>query len=222
MSEERERERARELAHKARQTSKGSEWFESFYRKAETSKVKVPWDDGVPNPHLVRWLDARGEVSPGTRALDIGCGYGDNTVELGKRGYSVMATDISKTAVARAKSRVADYNVEAQVQDILKPPTGWRERFDLVVEIYTMQVMPPPERARLVSVLPQLLRPGGAIVVVCRGRQPSDPLGQFPWPLIRSEVEGIAYEDVELVSFEDFMDDEDPPQRRFLAEFKRV
>ena len=44
----------------------------------------------------------------------------------------------------------------------------------------------------------------------------------MPWPLTRGEIEAIATDDVRLLSCEDFVDDEDPPVRRFRAAFRRV
>ena len=32
-------------------------WFETLYREAEVGEARVPWADGVPNPHLVAWLE---------------------------------------------------------------------------------------------------------------------------------------------------------------------
>lgn len=46
--------------------------------------------------------------------------------------------------------------------------------------------------------------------------------GQMPWPLTRAEVEAIATPGLALASFEDFLDAEDPPVRRFRALFRRA
>jgi hypothetical protein len=44
----------------------------------------------------------------------------------------------------------------------------------------------------------------------------------MPWPLTRAELGAIAMPNLTLVSFEDFIDDEDPPVRRFRALFRRL
>jgi hypothetical protein len=43
----------------------------------------------------------------------------------------------------------------------------------------------------------------------------------MPWPVTRAEVEAIAAPGLTLVRFEDFLDDEEPPVRRFRALFRR-
>ena len=46
-------------------------------------------------------VDGTGPVAPG-RALDLGCGEGADAIWLASRGWDVIGTDISATAVARA------------------------------------------------------------------------------------------------------------------------
>jgi hypothetical protein len=93
--------------------------------------------------------------------------------------------------------------------------------FDLVVECYTLQVLPSDARADAIVSLRAALAAGGVLLVVARGRDANDPEGEMPWPLTRAEVESIACQGLDLESFEDFVDDEDPPVRRFRAVFRR-
>ncbi len=83
-------------------------------------------------------------------------------------------------------------------------------------------MLPPEARAQAIAGLQRTLAPGGALLVVARGREPEEPPGQMPWPLTRAEVEAIAAPGLALVSFEDFLDAEDPPVRRFRALFRRA
>ena len=48
-----------------------------------------------------------------------------------------------------------------------------------------------------------------------------DAPGALPWPLAPSEIRALQSDELELRSFEDFMDDEDPPVRRFRAVLRR-
>ena len=54
--------------------------------------------------------------------------------------------------------------------------------------------------------------------MVCRGRDPEEPPGALPWPLTRAEIEALG---MRVESFEDFLDDEDPPVRRFRTLLRR-
>jgi len=210
-----DRSRARELMEAALAEGRPLAWFEPLYAAAAAGEASVPWADLVPNPMLVAWLD-RESVGAG-RALDVGCGYGDNAAELARRGLEVVGFDLSPSAVARARERFGDV-AELVPGDVLAPPDAWRGAFDLVHETYTLQVLPPALRARALAQLAELVAPGGRLLVICRGRDAGDPPGRMPWPLTRAELEAIA---LPLESFEDFFDDEDPPVRRFRAVFRR-
>ena len=213
------RARARALAHAAIQRDRPLDWFEELYREADAGTAVVPWADLVPNPHLVEWLEAH-PLRPG-RALDVGTGLGDNAEELARRGWDVVAFDISETAVAQARRRFPDSRVQYLVGNLLDPPPEWIDAFDLVAETYTLQVLPPRERAAAAQVLRDLVTPGGTLLVIARGREPAEPEGAMPWPLTRTEVESIGGAAMSLTSFEDFVDTEDPPVRRFRATFRR-
>lgn len=212
------RARARELARAACAAGAPTAWFESLYAEAREGRALVPWDDRRPNPLLVRWLDAH-PPPLGARALDVGCGAGDNGAELARRGLRVLGCDVAPTAVAVARQRFPDLSWETA--DILAPPSDWLGRFDLVVEIYTLQVLPPPERAVAARAIAACVAPGGTLVVIARAREPDEPAGEMPWPLLRREVEAIAGDGLHLAELDDLLDDEDPPVRRFVATFRR-
>jgi SAM-dependent methyltransferase len=133
----------------------------------------------------------------------------------------VVAFEVAATAVARARDRFPGSSVDYLVADVLAPPVGWRAAFDLVAETYTLQVSRAPERARAMQALRTLVAPGGTFLVIARGREPGEPEGALPWPLTRGEVEAIAGDGLTLTAFEDFLDDEASPVRRFRATFRR-
>ena len=112
--------------------------------------------------------------------------------------------------------------MDYRVADLLHAPAEWSGAFDLVVECYTLQVLPPEARMVAVDALRRCVAPGGTLLVVARGREPEEPRGEMPWPLTRAEVEGIAAPGLELAGLEDFFDAEEEPVRRLRAWFRRV
>lgn len=219
MADDCDRALARKLAaqHLGRGDPLG--WFDALYRAAHRHAEKIPWADLRPNPRLVDWL-ASVQLTPG-RALVVGCGLGDDAELLAARGWSVTAFDVSPEAIGWARRRFPNSKVEYLAVDLFAPPAAWDGAFDLIVEVFTLQAMPAGVRANATPIIARWVVPGGRLFVFARGREESDPPGEMPWPLTAREVR--AFEGAGLVcrSFEDFMDDQTPPVRRFRAVFQR-
>lgn len=69
------------------------------------------------------------------RILDCACGIGTQTIGLARRGHTVVATDLSKAAVARAahETRKLGLNVEFHVADMRDLSALPRSDFDAVL-----------------------------------------------------------------------------------------
>ncbi|MBK5306464.1 MAG: class I SAM-dependent methyltransferase [Frankiaceae bacterium] len=215
MTTEEQRVVARRLAARALSDGQPTRWFEELYAAADRGETGVPWAELAPNPILLRKL--AGLDVAGKRTLVVGCGYGDDAALLAQAGAEVTAFDIAPTAVRRCERRFPELGITWTVGDALAPPPTWHRAFDLVVEIYTLQVLPAPERAVAGVALGRCVADGGRLFVFCRGREPEDPPGSMPWPLTADEVVALATEGLELERFEDFLDAEEPPVRRLLA-----
>lgn len=215
------RERARELAEEYNAEGEPTGWFDVLYAEGADEEAEIPWAEFEANPNLVEWLE-RTTVSPsGERALKIGCGLGDDAEELSDRGFDVTAFDISPTAIDWCRERFPGSDVTYLVEDLFEAPEHWSRAFDFVLESYTLQVLPRPERYRAIRTIADFVKPGGTVLVVCRGRDAEEREGDLPWPLTRETVMRFTDEGLRLVAFEDYDDDEDPPVRRFRAEFER-
>jgi SAM-dependent methyltransferase len=91
------------------------ERYRERYRSGDT-----PWDVGQPDFNLVDVVTQ--EPIPGCKALDIGCGTGDNSIWLAQKGFQVMGTDTSDTALEKAKEKASKAHVECDFMlvDFLK------------------------------------------------------------------------------------------------------
>jgi SAM-dependent methyltransferase len=194
-------------------------WFEALYVKARAGAATIPWADMVPNPSLLEWLDRKGLYGAARPALKIGCGLGDDAEELARRGYTVTAFDVSKTAVRWCKSRFPCSIVRYIVTDLFHPPGHWERSFDFVLESYTLQVLPLHVRSEAIRKIAHFVSPDGTLLVICRARDEGEGVGEMPWPLTREDLEGFVEAGLDLITFEDYMDAEDPPVRRYRAEF---
>jgi len=191
-------------------TGKSTEWFETLYAEGARQDVDIPWADFEPNPNLVEWLD-RMSLSPSDkRALKIGCGLGDDVEELSERGFEVTAFDIAPTAVEWFRTRFPASRSTYLVADLFDAPSDWSGAFDFVLESYTLQVLPQPERRQAIPIIANFVAPGGTLLVICRGRDPDDPEGDLPWPLPKDTVLHFEDHGLDLVDFEDYFDDAPP------------
>ncbi len=212
---------ARELAHRHVADGDALGWFEALYAQAAGDPSVIPWADLVPNPNLVTWLDARDVRGQGVTALKVGCGLGDDAEELSRREFLTTAFDISSTAISWCQHRFPGSSVDYVATDLLRPPDDWAGRFDFVVESYTLQVLTPALRRNAVRQVAGFVAPGGTLLVIARGREPSDPEGTMPWPLTKQELAVFEEGGLTLEEFEDYLDAEDPPVRRFRASYRR-
>lgn len=219
-----DRRRARALAHEAQARGDGTGWFEQLYREAAGDPAAIPWADLTPNPLLVEWLRAH-SPAPGTRALVVGCGLGDDARELLRAGLAVSAFDLSPTAIEWCRRRHAGLAIDWRAHDLLTPPPqDWAAAFGLVVEAYTLQSLPASLRDRAAAGIPAFLRPGGTLLAICRGRPDGTPdLDGPPWPLTPGALRGwfgaAGLVEQELRERPDTQ--EDPPVLRLVGSWRR-
>jgi len=213
----RDRTRARQLAAEYLAKGDPTGWFERLYREAEEGKSIVPWAELRASPNLLDFWRNRPIPSEGKTALTIGCGLGDDAEQLAGWGFSTTAFDVSESAMRAARRRFPDSLVRYVVADLLLPPQTWFEAFDFVFESNTLQVLPKELRPRAMEHAAGFVAEGGRLLVIARARDENDPLGEMPWPLTRRELNHFIEIGMRELSFEDFVDSEDPPARRFRA-----
>jgi SAM-dependent methyltransferase len=211
---------ARSLAQQAIENNEPLSWFERLYALAETEAIEVPWADLVPNPNLVEFLSKNSISGSGRKALKIGCGFGDDAEYLSTLGFQVTAFDIAPTAIAKCRQRFPNSSVDYVVADLFAPKPAWMSSFDLVVEAYTLQVLPPKLRRSAIQKIAQFVAPQGYLLAIARARNDEDDVGFMPWPLTASEIDSFTNWNLKTLSFEDYIDREQPPVRRFRAYFQ--
>jgi SAM-dependent methyltransferase len=219
--DEAHRKTAREIAQRYLARGDALGWFEALYSQADGDASVISWADLKANPNLVEWLDREAPRAQGQTALKIGCGLGDDAEELARRGFETTAFDISQTAISWCRRRYPNSSVSYLVADLFQAPTAWRGKFDFVLESYTLQVLPPSLRREAIEHIASFVAPHGTLLVIARGREMDDPEGAMPWPLTKEELTSFQSFGLKELCFEDYMDTETPPVRRFRVRYRR-
>ncbi|MCK0170830.1 class I SAM-dependent methyltransferase [Aliiroseovarius sp. S1123] len=177
-----------------------SDWFEPLYSGASKSGDGVPWANMATHPSFALWLEAHPVSGEGQTALVVGCGLGDDAIELEGRGFTVTAFDVAASAIDLCKQRFPDSTVKFLQADLLEDQPDWRRAFDFVLEIFTVQALPPKYEEQLIKSISDFVAPGGKLLVVA---EVSDAQRDFakgpPWVLTRDHVEAFVACGLELV-----------------------
>ncbi len=196
-------------------------WFEELYKSAGDDPSTIPWADEKPNPYLIEWLDENKISGDAQRALVIGCGLGDDAEELSKRGFTVIAFDISQTAIEWAQKRFPNSRVKYEVADLFDLPKEWIASFDFIFECYTIQALPRSVRAEVISKVASLTAQDGLLLIFCRGWRDDQTEDTLPWALKKEELQQFNELAFSEISFEEFWDTHDANRYRFRVLYKK-
>jgi SAM-dependent methyltransferase len=191
--------------------------FEPLYVAAAAGLETLRWDRGGPHPLLEEW--AHDVSGSGCRAVVVGSGLGPDAELLAAHGFDVVGFDVSPTAIATARERFPQSQVDYRVANLLDPPPDWSHAFDLVVESLTVQSMPVAFHAQAIANVARMVAPGGALIVVAKARDGDGPVDGPPWPLARAEIEAFGGGGLDVVQVEDVRRPGIPAYWR--AEFRR-
>jgi SAM-dependent methyltransferase len=149
------------------QADGGRDWDDSYVGPSP------PWDIGRPQPAFVRLAEAGALTGD---LLDAGCGTGEHTILAARLHARALGIDISGRAIEMARSKAATQGIDARFEvldarhiDTMGPA------YDTILDSGLFHVFDDEERARYVSALHAVLRPGGRLHLMCfSDRQPGD------------------------------------------------
>jgi SAM-dependent methyltransferase len=81
---------------------------EDHFREAY-EEGSAPWDIGKPDFNLIQTVTTT-PIAP-CKALEIGCGTGDNAIWLSQQNFTVVGVDSAEIAIEKAREKAAQANV---------------------------------------------------------------------------------------------------------------
>lgn len=116
------------------------------------------------DPWLDRWLPLISQRGISSPVLEIGCGFGDDTVTLIQAGLNVLAFDLSPECVATAQQRAPKALIECR--DTRDPLPDAAINLELIVASLSLHYFPWAETQAIVHRIWNGLRPGA--LFLCR------------------------------------------------------
>ncbi|MGI9354469.1 MAG: class I SAM-dependent methyltransferase [Rhizobiaceae bacterium] len=167
-------------------------WFEPLYSNSTKDGEGVPWANMKTHPSFANWLAQNHLDGYGKLALVVGCGMGDDAIKLESLGFDVTAFDVSATAIDFCRERFPRSNVKFVQADLLEDQPKWLHKFDFVLEIFTVQALPPKYEVELIQSISGFVAPGGQLLVVAEvGAEPRSFDNGPPWVLTLDHIDSF-------------------------------
>jgi len=109
----------------------------------------------------------------GTRALDLGCGEGADAIWLAERGWTVVAVDVSTTALSRARAAAESRGIADRIDFLPHDLTAGFPpgNFDLVSAQFLHSTV-EMDRIALLRQAASAVAPGGTFLIVDHAAAP--------------------------------------------------
>jgi cyclopropane fatty-acyl-phospholipid synthase-like methyltransferase len=149
-------------------------WEQLYQDQAVES---MPWFNPGLDPDLAQAL-VRLNLQAGT-ALDLGTGPGTQAIALAERGLHVTATDLSETAIAKARktAQARGLVIDFRQDDVLN--SQLEGEFDLILDRGCFHVLPPNRRQDYVEQVHRWLQPRGYLFLKCFSHQQPGEQGPY-------------------------------------------
>jgi len=192
--------------------------WEQLYATSEVSSL--PWYTTALDADIERALqehDLRGR-----RILDLGTGPATQAMNLAKRGFDVLATDISPSAIKKAKAsaKAAGLSIEFRVDNVLASKLA-PNLVDAIVDRGVFHVLPEDKRPAYVRTVHRVLRPNGWLFLKCFSDKEPGTWG--PHRIAETELRGYFRGTFEVRSVVEtvFYGNVKPPPKALFATFQR-
>lgn len=138
------------------------EAYEDRYRQIHG--LNLQWFDENPSQIVMDTIQ-KYNITPRHRVLELGCGEGRDAFPLLQDGYDLLATDVSKTAIAFCRNRKPEFADRFQVLDCVGGALDQKFDFIYAVAVIHMLVL-DQDRDAFYTFIRNHLNPHG-IALIC-------------------------------------------------------
>ena len=125
-----------------------------------------PWQIDRPQPEVIRMIEQGKFESP---VLDLGCGTGDNTIELARQGLVVKGLDAVPEALERARKKTEKAGLKQSPEFILGDALRLAEsglKARTVLDCALFHTFSDEERGEYIRGLEAVVSPGGRLHIL--------------------------------------------------------
>lgn len=170
--------------------------WEDVYKSKNVKEM--PWYFKELDPDLARELNERG-ITKG-RFLDIGTGPGTQAIALAKLGFEATGTDISASAVKKAKALDGAGKARFVVDDMLDSRLE-KDGFDFIIDRGAFHTLKPEQWSQYLATVNRILASGGLLFLKCFSID--EPREGGPRKFTKEEIRNIFSRDFEIESIRD-------------------
>ncbi len=155
-------------------------FYEALGAEGLAARTTPEWNEAI----VSRLVES---IPPGSRVLDVGCGYGRTSLPLAEKGYRVDAVDLSPTLVAAARESAAALGVpiDLRVGSMIALPYPARA-FDAVLCLWSAfhELLERDEQSTALTEMWRVTAPGGFALI-------EGPRGDGRGRITQEIVEGL-------------------------------
>ena len=151
---------------------KNKKYYEAYddrYKKIH-EETSLAWAGERPSPTLEKLLKKYG-ADENSSILEIGCGEGQNALNLINLGYNIEASDVSPEAIKWCKERARVNNIDEKhffVMDILK--NSLDKKYDFIYSVAVLHMLVEDEdRIGFFNFIRSHLKENGRAFVIVMG-----------------------------------------------------
>ena len=171
--------------------------WDTYYK--ENNVEEMPWYESNLDPDLKNEINSK-NLSKG-KFLDLGTGPGTQSIQLSDIGFEVTGSDLSETAIEKAKKLSKKVNFVTDDFLISKLPEN---EFDFILDRGCFHVFDIEQRQNYVAQIKKILVKNGILFLKCMSIEEKGlPEDKGPHKISQSELKQIFSKDFEIESIKD-------------------